>query len=515
MTEAETTRESKRKEAVLKILFGFLMVLVVLNALGGTAADPDLWGYMAFGRLFWESGQFPYQDVFAYVPTLKVWVYHEWLTGVLFYPIYRALGATGLQIVKFALGLATVWLVYLTARRRGANFWSALLGLWFVQFFLATGSSPVRAQVFTYLFFALSLYVLESARLSGRWRGLFILVFIQVFWCNLHGGFLAGLGLLALYSLGEALARRPFWPYLAALSAGSLVTLINPYGLEYWRYIFRAVTMPRPEISEWASVFKAWQVGLPKEPIIYFVCLAGFAVLLAWWAKWREVTPALILALTLFLGLKHQRHQIFFLLAAGAYLPVLMEAYGKKMLSSPPLLNWRPHLGRLLPGALALFLILVYGYSFLSKDPLSLETPAAPDPSNKAAIHYPVGAVKFLQKNRLSGKILNEFNWGEYLIWVLHPSCKVAMDGRYETIYENDLYQLHLDFFHGRPGWQRFLEKYPPDLILVDPRSRVYALLKANSNWRQVYRDRGSALFLPQVKTSALPTKQRQPDGNP
>jgi hypothetical protein len=71
---------------VLKVLFSLLIVLVVLNALAGTVAVPDLWGYMALGRLFGETGRFPYQDIFAYVPTLKIWVYHEWLTGVSFTP---------------------------------------------------------------------------------------------------------------------------------------------------------------------------------------------------------------------------------------------------------------------------------------------------------------------------------------------------------------------------------------------------------------------------------------------
>ena len=67
----------------------------------------------------------------------------------LFYPIYRTLGAAGLQFLKFALGLLTVWFIYLTARRRGADFWSSLLGLWFVQVFLGSGYSPVRAQLFS------------------------------------------------------------------------------------------------------------------------------------------------------------------------------------------------------------------------------------------------------------------------------------------------------------------------------------------------------------------------------
>jgi hypothetical protein len=115
-----------------------------------------------------------------------------------------------------------------------------------------------------------------------------------------------------------------------------------------------------------------------------------------------------------------------------------------------------------------------------------------------------VAAVEFMQKNQLSGKILNGFNWGEYLIWFLYPSCKVAMDGRYETVYGDDLCRLHSEFYYGRPGWRKFLEQFPPDFILVDPRSQVYALLKAAPDWRQVYRDAGCALFQPRMATSKL-----------
>ena len=115
---------------------------------------------------------------------------------------------------------------------------------------------------------------------------------IQVIWCNLHGGFVVGLGLLGLYGLGEGLARRPYWPYLAALWAGTLVTLINPYGLDYWSYMYRALTMPRPEITEWASVLKAWQEGLSKDPIMFFVSVVGYSGLLVGCARSQRVTPA-------------------------------------------------------------------------------------------------------------------------------------------------------------------------------------------------------------------------------
>ena len=78
-----------------------------------------------------------------------------------------------------------------------------------------------------------------------------------------------------------------------------------------------------------------------------------------------------------------------------------------------------------------------------------------------------------MEKNRLSGKLLSEFKWGEYLLCIAPAHFQVAMDGRYETVYGDDFCRLYFDFFNGRPGWQRFLKSIPPDMILVDPRSRV------------------------------------------
>ena len=106
----------KQRFLNLKAAFALLIITQTLLFLSRTIADPDLWGYLAFGRLFWGRGHFPYLDVFAYVPTLNLWVYHEWLTGVLFYPIYQIMGGAGLQVLKYFFGLATVGLVYLTAR---------------------------------------------------------------------------------------------------------------------------------------------------------------------------------------------------------------------------------------------------------------------------------------------------------------------------------------------------------------------------------------------------------------
>ncbi|MBM4294213.1 MAG: hypothetical protein FJ126_04825 [Deltaproteobacteria bacterium] len=496
-----TTGESPDKDYRWQAGVGLLLLAALLNNLGGTAADPDLWGYMAFGRLFWEEKQFPYHDVFAYVPTLAPWVYHEWLTGVVFYPVYQACGPAGLQLLKYVFGLGAAAFIFLTALRRGAHFWSAALVLWMTQLFANIGYSPVRAQVFTYFFFALSVYLLEQARLGGGFRRLWLLAFLQPFWCNLHGGFVAGLGLIGIYGLGEALSRRRSLPYFLTLGAAVLATLANPYGLEYWTYIIRAVSMPRPEITEWASLAAGFQRGIVSYPeVLYFTVITAFVILLGWWAKWRELSPLLALAVTLYLGLKHIRHQVFFLLLTAAYLPKLFTEYGQALKFS---LGWK-QLGGKIPAIGAAILGATLFIQFLGKSPWKLEVPSYSQPSSPL-VHYPLGAMDYIRTQRLEGKLLLEFKWGEYAMWTLYPRCRVALDGRYETVYPDEICREYFDFIYARGEWRRFLERYPPDLVLLNPQSPAYPRFLTEPGWRLAYRDTGCALFVRQESLMAKP----------
>jgi hypothetical protein len=478
---------------LIRILIAALLITWVLSRLATTVADADLWGYLSFGRLFWQTRRFPYHDIFSYVPTLNPWVYHEWLTGVIFYPIYQNFGAPGLQLLKYALALATLGLVYLTARKRGSGELAAVLGIFLISGLLRMGYGPVRAQVITYFCFALTLYLLESARVSGRWPRLGYLLPLQLIWCNAHGGFLAGLGLILIYAVGQTLSGRParfFWIFGAL---AGLVTLINPYGVKYWTYLIHAVTMPRPQIAEWLSVYQAFGEQGVRGSLLYFFLLNVIAVV--WVFRFREITGALALTLTAYLGWKHLRHQPFFLLVLGAYLPGLLSVYLEDLASRARLMACWHRLGVKIPVTAGILLVILNAYHFLQPSPFSLRLPPIPEKAAESPFYYPLGAMDYLRRHGLGGKILVHFDWGEYLIWDLYPHCQVALDGRFETVYPPEVAKEYFDFILATPRWRQFLLHYPPDLILVDSRSRVYALLRAEPGWRLAYADQGCALL--------------------
>lgn len=367
--------------------------------------------------------------------------------------------------------------------------------LWVISGFLKSDYSPVRAQVFTYFFFALSLFLLETAKGTQSWARLMWLIPIQIIWSNLHGGFLAGLGLAGIFAVGEALARRPFRAYLVFGVLAGLATLINPYGLDYWRYLLAAVSMPRPEIVEWTSTFTSLSAGAYQVNSLCFIIIVYFAVALLAWSRSGGATVYLALAVTLYLSLRHVRHQIFFLLLSAVYLAAPFSAYLARFRTLPITARlWNRLDYRWLATAYAVVFIMLTVH-LATLQPLQLLTPSVTEQSTDI-IQYPTGAVTFIQRHALTGNLLADFDWGEYLLWTLYPQVRIAIDGRYETVYPEKVVRPYMDFIFARADWQRFLQDYPPDMILIKNNSRICKLLQADANWRQVFADAGSVLLV-------------------
>lgn len=474
-------------------LYG-ISVLMVAFSLSNTIADPDLWGYLAFGRLFRETGTFPYRDVFTYLPVTTPWIYHEWLTGVLFYPVYKHAGLDGLLLLRYLLAGITGVAIYRTARLRGATGNQAVAGIGIAALgIFGIGFSPVRAQIFTYLFFVLFLHVLETARTRGGGKRLWLLPAMMLPWCNLHGGFLAGLGVIAFYILDGWAMRRPLLPYLLALSACAAVTLVNPYGIEYWRYLVDAVAMPRPEIPEWAPLFRTSKTGLSLPAVAYLLLIMGVSAALLLRSRQTDIPAISCLAATLFLGLLHARHIVFFLISASVFVPGLS---GLRAARKPDLAGLLGKKGVSIVSLSALALLAAFALPRLHDSrPLTMKVPSVPDAEGKG-MYYPVGAADHIRERGYSGNVLTLFEWGEYLLWTLHPQCRVALDGRYETVYPKRISESYFEFYNATGKWDELLNAYPPDMILVKSSSGVRALLDRSPAWKPDFEDKGSVLYV-------------------
>jgi hypothetical protein len=472
------------------LLTGAVFFVYGLGLYVNIVADYDLWGYMAFGRLFWEKGLFPYQDVFSYLPTKDPWVYHEWLTGLIFFLVHEHFSATGLQLLRYGMIYAAIALLLATAVKRGGNPLSIFIVLFLTCNALTHGYAPVRAQVFTYLFFALSLYILERYKRDQRPGLLGWLIPIQILWCNLHGGFVAGLGLIGLYAVGEGITHRRVIPYVRIMFLAAAVTLINPYGIDYWTYMVHAITLPRSEITEWISLSAAIQSGKFTHVSFLFIGMLFVTFFLMVRAREKRLTDILVLAVTAYLGFRSIRHTILFFLAFGAYMPMLLSEQAEILKNQLKAGNIMSRVIRPAIVSASLFLILLTFFSFrhfIYSPGLDLKTPPS---------YYPVRALEWIATHQWEGNILHHFDWGEFLMWRCYPACRIAMDGRYETVYHPDDRKEYFDFLHGREGWQTFLEKHPHDMVLIKSGTRTDLLMRSHPEWELKQEDGLSVMFL-------------------
>src|SRR5258708_4990834 len=129
----------------------------------------------------------------------------EWLSHVIFAFAYVTGGFTGVLLVVAVLAVAvalTLWLCILRLTDSpGIAFLLTAIAVTASRLFIQP-----RPQMWSYVALPIVAYFLAAQRREGR-KGpnLFWLVPLFIIWCNLHPGFIAGLAIVGIFGIGEAL----------------------------------------------------------------------------------------------------------------------------------------------------------------------------------------------------------------------------------------------------------------------------------------------------------------------
>ena len=447
MTESET----RYGQALIVLLgvFAFAVILAFHNI-----AEGDLWAQLAIGASVWDQGHLPRHDVFAFTPTLPEWIAHEWGAGVVFYGTLKLFGPCGLMGLKMVLALGALGFGLAAGRRQGCDAYVLLLLAVPAAACLLPAYIPVlRSHAFTFFFFGLTLFCLEELRGGRRWPAA-ALPAAMLLWCNLHGGFVAGLGVVLLYAAAAAISGKS-----AALTAGTAaacaaVTFINPYGARFWQYLIPALLHPRARIAEWRPLAPLGWDDFWAFRLLFVLTMAALA--LGWKQAARKNFPGLaVLALTALLGWRVRRHGAFFGVAALAFAgPYYAGAAARLPAALRAKLNPARAVGAFYAG-IAVFVALE-ALPGASMHPLA---PVGEDPVREADILSRAGA---------KGNLATPFAWGSYLAWRLYPNIKISMDGRYETAYPESTFALNNAFFDHQGDWLKLCRSYKVDFVILD-----------------------------------------------
>jgi len=463
--------------------------------------DYDLWARLAVGSIFFQTGHILKHDIFSYLPTKDLWIDHEWGSGVVFYFLTKHFGDKGIFALKAFIILAIFILVIKIIKLRTNKYPESILYFILLGFSLIPGmGAPIRCQVFTYVFFILWIYELEKIK-QGEFKLIWILPLTMLLWVNMHGGFIAGIGLIIIYILGESLNRKNHLKYFGILALVLPATLINPYGYKLWNYILEASLMPRPYIMEWQPITLGGPIHMIEGIKIHM--LAGFMifVLLTIIAGFRLIaqkekpdwTMIILVLSLLYLSIMHQRHTEFFILAVSGLL------YHQYVNIFEPIRNFIKK--NLTENTYKIWSVIKYSFGYILLAALFIY--CVPKLSNSIILDplaYPVGSLEFIKQNQISGNLATRFQWGSYAFWKLYPQCKVLIDGRYEEVYSHAVFDVAMQFSLRKGDWQEILRNYHADVLVLPKSNYSPADVSTLMDWKLVYQDAASVVLLPKNK---------------
>jgi hypothetical protein len=466
-------------------------------------ADPDLWGYLTYGKLFVESGGLTSHDPFAYTSSGFRWVTFEYAAQVLLWWAYRFGGPSGLIALKCIVGGVALGalLIALRTTTREPMIWAPIFLLCtsaVCRFFL------FRPQLFTFAFFALFVAVLFKFLLRRR-APLWALPIVMVAWANVHGGFVAGLGAVGLAILlrasenitefGWSFGRlgegtRRLWVALAACTAA---TFLNPLGPKLWLYVLHELTHStnRQYIVEWAPASlsrDAWST-------IALTLIAVTLAVVGWAAQQRHRgnTGPLPLLWTascvplIAMSYLSVRHVPLAAIWTGPVITLLASQLADDL---PEPVAFR-RAWFVLRGAAVLPICLILALVYAEPRPNIHVDGATLGPT------HPCGAVAFLRNSGARGNLYNPLWWGAYITWQLYPAVRVSMDGRNVSLFSDQMVVENLKFYSDDASRVDLDApfRYATDFLIVPTDAPVLARLLSDARWRRAYADADSVLF--------------------
>ena len=478
------------------IVFVSVFFVLIFSSGQGLLGDGDTGYHIKTGEIILRTWHIPRNDIYSFhSPPLK-WTAHEWLSEVIMAAVFMLSGLTGVVIFFAFLLAVTHWLLYRTLRARSDDI---LLCIGITLLATATSSTHwlARPHVFSLLLTVIWCHWLDRFQQQSA-PILAYLPFIMLLWVNLHGGYIIGLVLLTIYLTGNflwslsgppeqsELYRKKANALCFALLASAAVCLANPYGFNILLFPLRlsADRFVMDRVTEFMS--PNFHDVLPFKYM--FLAAIGLLALSRTTLNLIEVTLITFLSYMAFYSARHV--SLFAIVVA----PLMLKT-GQSVVREIPQriqLMYRERNRNL-----AVIDAKLSGYFWPSLSSL-LVISLALGGSIRFQFNekiFPVQAAEFLKTEKVSGKMFNNDEFGDYLIFSLWPSYRVFMDGR-SDMYGEKFGSDYLKVANLQPGWKDILKKYDISWVIFDTQSALTAALQEQTDWRPIYSDPVATIFL-------------------
>jgi hypothetical protein len=484
-------KESTVNISALRRIFSFPVMLAGLLAMLAVVtvrprfADPDMWWHLKTGEVIWTTHSIPTTDLFSYTTNHHAWIPHEWLSQLLIYGAYRLGGYSGLMLWLCFFTASLLIAGYTLCSLYSGNSKTALLGALTIWLFGTIGFA-VRPQMIGYLLLVVELLLLHLGQARDR-RWFFGLPPLFAIWINCHGSFFFGLALAGVFFFSSffnfqsgSLVATSWNPRSRRTMALALILsvaalFINPVGLKMVLYPLNTMLDPAMKfspISEWQPL------QFTDGRSFAFLGILGSIFLLVIVRRaelvWHEL---LVLAVGAWLAASHVRMLFVFGILTAPILSRLISTSWDE---------YEPERDHPLANG-----ILIATSTLLA----FLAFPTSQNLETQVEKHSPVRAVEFINAHHLSGPMLNDWDFGGYLIWAA-PQHPVFIDGRGDVFESAGV----VDDFGKWSQLQTYpnvlLDKYQISFCVLSHGSPMIIALRLLPGWKEVYSDNVATILV-------------------
>jgi len=458
--------------------------------------DADSAWHLAAGDLIRELGALPAHDPWSFTAGNQPWYNISWLFDITISLLNQWGGLPLLYILTLTIFSAIISFMVREATVRGAAF-PPLLFVWIIVTCIAYLGVLMRPNIVSIIGSVIFYVLLMRSREEWNNRIFLILPLLMVIWVNSHGGFPAGLMMIAVFGL-EALYEEKKDRFKKLLLLGLLCIpplLVNPYGIHLFEAMQRTLdSVIREQINEWRPA------SLSRNIFYAFFLLLTFPALCA---PHRVVPLAekLLVLLWLFMGLSSVRHTIIMAIIS---LPALATGLTYMLNECRYRSHWvtvnaNYQQDMVSPGARMLMLWLAF-YIFIGlATPWPRDMLIGKELARWPEKNYPLEEVAFIREHYPKTRFLNNYDQGGFYLLLTRGNPPIFVDGRAGTAYPEEVLKDFLDFvkWGGSDATARdIVAKYDIGGVILPADIAEIERWKKSELWREVFTGKASIIFV-------------------
>ncbi len=460
-----------------------------------TLTSQDLGWHLKTGEWIVKNLQIPHYDFYTSPAPKNLWIDLHWGFQAFIYTIGSIGGLLGLNLFRSFLLLLIYFFVYKASQRKENPWFISSIAL--LSILCAQERFQMRPELLTFLFMTLYLTILESQRdKESKW--LWAIPIIQIFWTNVEGLFMIGPALVFFYALGNLWEGegKNSWKLWIVFIVTLLACFINPYGLEGFLFPFTLLkeilfkgTNPFMGVGEFHP---PTELPVTKIPTQAFLLLFGLTVFTCI-TKIKQINRTHIILFIVFASLAFVAQRNLGLFSFFGLFIILKYAHFPKLFSKKIFSKIGIFIYFLFSSTLVFSTV---SNHFYVRDlrPERFGLGISPE-------IFPPQAISYFRQNQIKGRIFGSIDLAPTIIYCLWPNLQPFIDTRLE-LHGPERFREYQQALGQESKWKQFQQKYNIQMVFADhiqkDSLRLISFLAHDSNWKLVYFDEISVIFLKQ-----------------